>query len=92
MVRTGGLQYSCDPLAKMGERIDDLTLANGKSIEPEKTYKVAGWATVGSQAPGAPVWDVVADYLREQKTVRIDKLESPRLKNIDGNPGIADYP
>jgi sulfur-oxidizing protein SoxB len=92
MVRTGGLKYSCDPLAKMGERIDDLTLANGKSIDPEKTYKVAGWATVGSQAPGAPVWDVVADYLREQKTVRIDKLESPTLKNVDGNPGIADYP
>ncbi len=92
MVRTGGLRYSCDPLAKMGQRIGDLALAGGKPIEADKTYRVAGWATVGSQSPGAPVWEVVADYLREQKTVRIDSLESPVLKNVSGNPGIADYP
>ena len=46
---------------------------------------------VSSQAPGAPVWEVVADYLRDQKTVSIDKLESPTLKNVSGNPGISDY-
>lgn len=91
MVRTGGMRYSCDPMAKMGARIDDMTLANGKHIEAQKNYRVAGWATVGSQAPGAPVWDVMADYLRDRKTVRIDKLESPVLKGMDGNPGIADF-
>ena len=89
MVRTGGLQYSCDPLAEMGQRIDELTLTGGKNIDAGKTYRVAGWATVGSQSPGAPVWDVVADYLRDQKTVRIDQLDTPRLKNVTGNPGIA---
>jgi sulfur-oxidizing protein SoxB len=89
MVRTGGLQYSCDPLADMGERIGDLALADGKPIEADKTYRVAGWATVGAKSPGAPVWDVVADYLREQKTVRIDRVDTPKLKNVAGNPGIA---
>ena len=89
MVRTGGLQYSCDPLAAMGQRIDDLTLTSGNKIDAGKTYRVAGWATVGAQSPGAPVWDVVADYLRDKKTVRIDQPDTPRLKNVAGNPGIA---
>lgn len=90
MVRTGGLDYSCDPLAAMGERIGDLQLATGKPIEADKTYRVAGWATVGAQSPGAPVWDVVADYLRDKKSVRIDKVDTPRLKGMAGNQGIAE--
>jgi len=91
MVRTGGLNYSCTPKAAMGERIGDLTLASGKAIEADKTYRVAGWATVGSQSEGAPIWEVVADYLRDKKTVQVDKLETPLLKGVAGNPGIADY-
>ena len=52
---------------------------------------VAGWATVGTQAPGEPIWDTVATYLRDVKTVKLDRLDTPRLKNVRGNPGIADY-
>jgi sulfur-oxidizing protein SoxB len=92
MVRSGGLQYRCDPLAAMGERISGLTLSDGKAIEAGKSYRVAGWATVGAQSPGAPVWEVVADYLRDRKTVRVDRVESPVLKGVSANPGIADYP
>jgi sulfur-oxidizing protein SoxB len=33
----------------------------------------------------------VAEYLRDQKVVRIDKLDTPRLINVAGNPGVADY-
>jgi sulfur-oxidizing protein SoxB len=91
MVRVGGLNYTCDPSAAMGSRIRDMTLDNGEKIEPGKEYKVAGWATVGSASPGAPVWDVVADYLRAKKTITIDKVNSPVLKNVEGNPGIAAY-
>jgi sulfur-oxidizing protein SoxB len=69
-----------------------MTLDSGEPIEAGKKYKVTGWATVGSQAPGAPVWDVVAEYLRSEKTVRIDRLNTPVLKNVDNNPGISDYP
>ena len=81
-----------DPLAEIGKRISDMTLDSGERIEANKTYKVTGWATVGSQSPGRPVWEVVADYLRAEKTVRVEKLNNPVLKNVAGNPGISGYP
>ncbi|HSO83919.1 thiosulfohydrolase SoxB [Thiocapsa sp.] len=92
MVRVGGLDYVCDPTASMGERILDMALDDGTKIDADKTYVVAGWATVGSQSPGEPIWDTVATYLRDIKTVKIEKLNTPKLKNVAGNPGIADYP
>jgi 2',3'-cyclic-nucleotide 2'-phosphodiesterase (5'-nucleotidase family) len=46
----------------------------GQPIEAGKSYKVAGWATAGSQAPGRPIWEVVADYLRDQKTASVSSL------------------
>jgi len=89
MVRLGGMDYSMDPQAKAGERIADMQLDDGTRIEASRNYKVAGWATVGSQSPGVPIWDVVADYLRREETANIKKLNTPKLKNIAGNPGIA---
>jgi hypothetical protein len=47
------------------------------------------WATVGSVSSGSPIWDVVADYLRRSDTARITRLNTPKLKNVAGNPGIA---
>jgi sulfur-oxidizing protein SoxB len=92
MVRVGGLDYVCDPTQERGKRISDMTLDNGTPVEPNKQYSVAGWATVGSKSPGKPIWDVVAEYLQDQKTVKLTKLNTPKLKNVQGNPGIADYP
>ena len=89
MVRLGGLDYSIEPGAGAGARIANMQLDNGKPIEAGKNYKVAGWATVGSQSPGAPIWDVVAAYLRREDTARIKKLNTPKIKNVAGNPGIA---
>ena len=91
MVRTGGMNYSCEPGATMGKRITDMTLRYGRIIKDSATYKVAGWATVGSSSTGPAVWEVVADYLRDQQTVRLQTLETPRLKGVANNPGIADY-
>ena len=91
MVRTGGVNYTCEPLAGMGARISEMTLRNGKSIVDNKMYKVAGWATVGSQSEGAPVWDVVADYCRDKQTVRVDRFETPILKGVSNNLGVSDY-
>jgi sulfur-oxidizing protein SoxB len=91
MVRTGGFNYRLDPLAPMGERVSEMTLADGKRMQDNGIYKVAGWATVNSESPGDPVWEVVARYLRARKSVSIDRLESPALVNVKGNPGIADY-
>ena len=66
-----------------------MQLDNGEPIQAGKMYKVAGWATVGSQSPGAPIWDIVAEYLRDHNVVNIDKLNTPKIKNISGNPGYA---
>jgi len=91
MVRVGGLSYSCNPGNEMGKRIEKLSLHDGTPLDADKTYKVAGWATVGSKSPGPPIWDMVAEYLRDQKVIKIDDLETPRLINVAGNKGVADY-
>jgi sulfur-oxidizing protein SoxB len=91
MVRLGGLDYVCDPTGTIGNRIQDMTLDDGTKVEADKKYVVAGWATVGSQSPGEPIWETVATYLRDVKTVKLDKINTPKLVNVDGNPGLQDY-
>jgi sulfur-oxidizing protein SoxB len=91
MVRVGGLGYTCDPNAKIGARISDLSLA-GKPIEAAKKYKVAGWAPVaeGARTAGTePIWELMARHLRGRKVIKPMRLELPRLKGVDGNGGIA---
>jgi len=88
MVRVGGMTYACDPGAKMGTRISDMRL-DGRPMEADKTYTVAGWAPVAEGAKGEPIWDVVAQYLRAAKTVKTPRLNLPRLLGVAGNRGIA---
>ena len=88
MVRVGGLNYTCVPNAKMGSRITDMRL-NGKPLDAAKKYKVAGWAPVAEGARGEPVWDVVARYLRDKKTIAPRRLNQPRLVGMEGNAGFA---
>ena len=92
MVRVGGFDYICDPLQPIGKRITEMTLDNGERIDANKSYTVSGWATVGAKSDGPIIWDVVAEYLRDKQVARIDKLNTPLLKNVAGNPGIAEYP
>jgi sulfur-oxidizing protein SoxB len=49
---------------------------------------VAGWASVNPQT-GKPVWDVVADYLRREKTAKPKKLNKVVLKGVANNPGMS---
>jgi sulfur-oxidizing protein SoxB len=90
MVRVGGMQYSCNPNETMGKRIDDMRL-NGKPIEADKKYKVAGWAPVSEEAKnagGKPVWEVAEQWLKAQGgKVSKRKLNSPKLKAVLPNPG-----
>lgn len=82
MVRVGGLQYSVAPTAPMGQRIGDLVL-DGKPLDADTTYKVAGWAGVSEaarDAAGPPVWDVMAEWLRQQKEVAPRQPNVPRLR------------
>jgi len=51
---------------------------------------VAGWATVNDKAPGPPVWEQVADYIKDQDRIKIDKLNSPKLIGVKNNPGISE--
>jgi sulfur-oxidizing protein SoxB len=88
MVRMGGLNYACAPAEAAGRRISDMTLDNGQSIEPGKSYRVAGWASVNEQ-DGKPVWEVVANYLRKEKTVSLKQLNRVSLKGVADNPGVA---
>lgn len=91
MVRVGGMKFSVDPTAKMGERIGDMTL-NGKAIDAKKNYVVAGWANVNDpgvqeDAANTKIWDVVASYLQDKKHIEKVDLNAPMIKNVDGNPG-----
>lgn len=88
MVRVGGLTYSINPKNKIGSRINDMRL-NGKLISASKKYRVAGWASINKQVSGAPIWDVVANHLRDIKTVKVKPLNIPELKQIKSNPGIT---
>jgi sulfur-oxidizing protein SoxB len=92
MVRVGGLDYVCEPGADFGKRISNMTLDDGTQVDADKRYVVSGWATVGAQSPGEPIWDTVATYLKDQKTVKIKKLNTPKLVGVGGNPGLANYP
>jgi len=91
MVRVGGLEYTCEPNARMGERIQDMRL-DGKLLDASKTYKVAGWAPVSEAARdkgGEPIWDLVARHLRSEKVVKVAKPNVPKLKGVAGNPGMV---
>jgi len=35
------------------------------------------------------VWDVVANHLRGQKTVKLKRLNQVALKGVSNNPGIS---
>ncbi len=87
MVRVGGIQYSVTPNNTIGKRIGDMTL-RGKPVEANKTYKVAGWAPVGEGVKGTPIWEVVAEYLRDVKVVKQVKLNQPKVIGMGNNPGM----
>src|ERR1051326_1440157 len=89
MVRAGGMDYTCAPVAAAGSRISDMTLDDGTPVEAGKRYRVAGWAPLEPQS-SRPVSEVVAAYLRSERTVRLARRNRVALKGVAGNPGIAE--
>ncbi len=93
MVRVGGLTYAFDPLQGMGKRVSDMRL-KGELIDPNKTYKVAGWAPVAEDAAkaGNPmVWELVEQWLKARGgKVTARQPNVPRLTAGLPNPGYAD--
>jgi sulfur-oxidizing protein SoxB len=89
MVRVGGLKYALDITQPQGKRVSNLEIKD-KPVDPSKKYKVAGWASVQPQTAGKKqVWDVVAEYLRAKKTIKITEPYTPKLTGVEGNPGVA---
>ena len=79
MLRTRGLTYTCNPNASIGQRIDDIRI-NSNPVEADKSYRVAGWASVlEADSTSAPVWESLQIYLRNRKTIRIDSINTPKL-------------
>ena len=96
MVRVGGMDYTINPANKLYERISDARLDNGEPIDPDKTYTVAGWAVVNRTPEGRLMWEVVRDYIlnnrNKDNVLVLDKINHPKLVGVADNPGIADYP
>ncbi len=91
MVRVGGLKYEINPTEKMGSRITYMEL-DGKPLDANKKYKVAGWASIKKLDKGTPIWDLVAKYLRDQKTIKKISLNEPKIIGKQSNPGWQAYP
>lgn len=89
MVRIGGMDYACAPNEATGKRISDMRLDDGRAVEADKSYRVAGWASVNPQS-GKPVSEVVAAYLQAQKTVKLKRINRVTLKGVADNPGAAE--
>ncbi len=88
MVRVGGMAYDCAPGAASGSRISNLRIGD-TPIDPARTYRVAGWASVEEGVTGEPVWEVVEQYLRAHARVPTIQPEQPHLVGIDDDPGIS---
>ena len=88
MVRVGGMDYVCAPNERAGRRISTMTLNDGRTVDANKSYRVAGWASVNAQS-GRPVSEVVANHLRREKFVKLNRLNAVLLKGVAGNPGFA---
>jgi sulfur-oxidizing protein SoxB len=61
----------------------------GKPIDAGKKYKVAGWAPVAEGASGQPIWELMATYLRDKKSIKAKQLNLPHLVGMKGNAGLA---
>ena len=93
MVRVGGLRYAIDPHAAgwagASRAMDARRQADRRR---RRSTRSPGWAPVSEEATaagGEPVWDVIARYLRAQKTIKPRALNLPEVDGVAGNPGLG---
>jgi sulfur-oxidizing protein SoxB len=77
MVRVGGVSYAIDVRQGRGRRISDLRVA-GRPLDPDRRYRTTRWASTG-EADGPAAYDVVADYLRAVKRLRVEPRNRVRV-------------
>ena len=83
MVRVGGMGYSIDVLKPQGSRITDMTiLKTGEKVEANKSYQVAGWASVNENIEGPAIWDVAESWIKKQEFISIDPNTSVKVSGI----------
>lgn len=76
MVRTAGMSFTIKVNEKIGNRIQNMKI-RGKDVHPDKEYSMTGWASMQEQ-PGPPVYDIVINYIKKKKTVKI-KHDRPEM-------------
>ncbi len=76
MVRTTGMSFTIKVNEKIGNRIQNLKI-RGKDVHPDKEYTMSGWASMQEQ-PGPPVYDIVINYIKKKKTIKI-KHDRPEM-------------
>jgi sulfur-oxidizing protein SoxB len=80
MVRAGGLGYTIDVHAPIGQRISNMTLLKtGDPLDPARSYVVSGWASINEGTEGPPIWEVVEAHIAKAKTVKIDENSSVKI-------------
>ena len=90
MVRVAGLSYRCNPAGAPGARISEI-LVRGKPIKNQAMYKTVSWGLSGSEmSENVPIWSVVADYLKQIKTVVPFVPILPKIDGLAGNRGMFD--
>ena len=78
-----GLGYHIDITKPQGERITNMTiLKTGESIDPSKSYVVAGWASVNEGTEGPPIWDVLERHIRQLGVVSLPENKSVQIKGV----------
>ncbi len=81
MVRTGGLGFTIDVSAKVGNRISGMTLLkSGQPLDASREYVVAGWASINQGTEGPPIWEVVAKHLAAVKTVDLKPTDAVKVR------------
>ena len=76
----------------MGKRITRMEMNGSSRSKRAGSTRCAGWAPVSEESRssgGEPIYDVVARYLRAQKTIAPRRLNVPKVEGVAGNPGIA---
>ncbi|MCX8134662.1 MAG: thiosulfohydrolase SoxB [Roseococcus sp.] len=82
MVRTGGLAFTLDVAGRPGQRVSDLRLLRtGAPLEAERSYRVAGWASINQGTEGPPIWEVVFAHLA-RGPLRAEPRQDVRLRGV----------
>ncbi|BDW88945.1 thiosulfohydrolase SoxB [Thalassospira tepidiphila] len=80
MVRVGGMAYSCAPKESIGNRISNMTMIKtGEPVEADRSYVVAGWASVNEGVEGPAVYDLMENYITRHKVIDIPRNDTVKV-------------